>query len=72
MTPAEPIKLIIIRGEERIFEGGGFYDVRTFSKEGGAAATIMNIVTEEILFDGLPIVSVALSAPFVYIRTERV
>lgn len=72
MTPADKIILTIVRGEEHIFEGEGFYDVWAYSKDGGAAVAIRDVVTDEILFDGLPIGSMSLSAPFVYIQTERV
>lgn len=72
MTPADKIILTIIRGEDRVFEGEGFYDVWTFSKDGGAAVAIRDVVTDEVLFDELPIGSMTLSAPFVYIQTERV
>lgn len=72
MTPADKIILTVIRGEEHIFEGEGFYDIWTFSKDGGAAVAIRDVVSDEVLFDGLPIGSMSLSAPFVYIQTERV
>lgn len=72
MTPADKIILTVLRGEERIFEGEGFYDVWVYSKDGGAAMAIRDVVTDEILFDGLPIGSMTLSAPLVYIQTERV
>lgn len=72
MTPADKIILMVMRGETRIFEGEGFYDVWAYSKDGGAAVAIRDVVADEILFDGLPIGSMALSAPFVYIQTERV
>lgn len=72
MTPADKIILTVMRGEDRIFEGESFYDVRTYSIDGGVAVAIRDVVTDEILFDGLPIESMTLSAPFVYIQTERV
>ena len=72
MTPADKIILTVMRGENRIFEGEGFYDIWTFSKDGEAAVAIRDVVTDEILFDGLLIGSMTLSAPFVYIQTERV
>lgn len=65
MTPADKIILTVMRGE-------GFYDVWTFSKDGGAAVAIRDVVTDEILFDGLLIGSMTLSSPFVYIQTERI
>lgn len=71
MTPADKIILTVMRGEDRVFEGEGFYDVWAYSKDGGAAVAIRDVVTDEILFDGLPIESMTFSAPFVYIKTER-
>lgn len=72
MTPAEPIMLTIIRGAERIHEKEGYYDIWTFSKDGGTAVSIRDCITDEIIFDELPIGSMTVTAPFVYIQTERV
>lgn len=72
MTPAEPIILTIIRGAERIHEKEGHYDIWTFSKDGGAVVSIRNCISDEVIFDELPIGSMTVTAPFVYIQTERV
>nr|DAV98011.1 MAG TPA: hypothetical protein [Caudoviricetes sp.] len=72
MTPAEPVILTIIRGAERIFEKEGHYDIWTFSKDGGSVVSIRDCITDKILFDELPIGSMAVTAPFVYIQTKRV
>lgn len=71
MTPADKIILIITRGEKRIFEGEGFYDIWTFSKDGVAVVAIRDVVTDIVVFEELPIGSMNLSAPFVYIQTKR-
>lgn len=72
MTPAEPVILTIIRGAERIHEKKGHYDIWTFSKDGGAVVSIRDFITDEILFDELPIGSMTVTVPFVYTQTERV
>lgn len=72
MTPADKIILTVMRGEDRIFEGEGFYDIRTFLKDGDTVVTIRDVVTDIVVFEELPIGSMNLSAPFVYIQTERV
>ena len=72
MTPADKIILTVMRGEDRIFEGEGFYDIWTFSKDGGAAVAIRDVVADEVLFEELLIGTMTLSAPFVYIQTEGV
>lgn len=72
MTPAEPIILTIIRGDELIHEKEGHYDIWTFSRDGGATVSIRDCITDEIIFDGLPIGSMTVTAPFVYIQTKRI
>lgn len=55
MTPAELIILAIVRGDERIHEKEGYYDIWTFSKDDGAVVSIRDCITDEIIFDELPI-----------------
>lgn len=71
MTPAEPIRLFIIRGDECIHEKEGYYDIWTFSKDGGAMVSIKDGITNEIIFDELPIKYITMSAPFVHINTRE-
>lgn len=71
MTPAEPIILIISRGDERIHEKEGHYDIWTFSKDSGAVVSIRDCITDDVIFDELPIGSMTVTAPFVYIQTKR-
>ena len=72
MTPAAPIILTIIRGDELIHEKEGHYDIWTFSKDGGTVVSIKDCITDEIIFDELSIGSMTVTAPFVYIQTKRV
>ncbi|FAA01410.1 MAG TPA: hypothetical protein [Siphovirus UK_ancient_CT89] len=72
MIPAEPIILIILRGEERIFNADGHYDILTMHTGGGTVVTVRDCSTDEILYDELSVEYVTISAPFVYIQTEKV
>lgn len=71
MIPAEPIRLIIIRGGECIHEKEGYYDIWTFAKDGGVVVSIKDSTTDEILFDELPIKYSTMSSPFVHIITRE-
>lgn len=71
MTPAEPIILTILRGEERIFNAEGHYDIWTMRMNGGTVASIRDCITDEIIYDELSVEYVTISAPFVYIQTWR-
>ena len=72
MIPAEPIILTVLRGEERIFNADGHYDIWTMRTDGGTVVTIRDCITDEILYDELSVEYVTISAPFVYIQSERV
>ncbi|BCL52113.1 hypothetical protein [Siphovirus Jomon_CT89] len=72
MTPPDKIILTIIRGAERVFEKEGLFDIWVFPKEDGAVAAIHDAFTDEVLFEEIPIGSMSVSAPFVYIQTEKV
>lgn len=71
MTPAEPIILTILRGEERIFNAEGHYDIWTMRMNGGTVVSIRDCITDEIIYDELSVEYVTISAPFVYIQTLR-
>lgn len=71
MTPAEPIILTILRGEERIFEAEGHYDIWMMRTEGEILVSIRDCITDEIIYDEVPVEYITLSAPFVYIQTLR-
>ena len=70
MTPADPIILTILRGEDCIFEAEGHYDIRVHYIENRAAVSIRNCVTDEVVFDGLAFEWMKVSNPFVDIRTR--
>lgn len=71
MTPADPIILTILRGEERIFNAEGHYDIWTMRTNGGTVVSIRDCITDEIIQDELLVEYVTISAPFVYIQTLR-
>lgn len=71
MTPAEPIVLTILRGEERILNEEGHYDIWTMRTNGGTVVSIRDCITDEIIYDELSVEYVTISAPFVYIQTLR-
>lgn len=72
MTPLERDVLTIVRGGETIYDEEGIYDICSYSKDGGTVVTIRDAVTEEILYEDLPIEYMIVRMPFVQIQTERV
>lgn len=72
MTLLERDVLTIFRGTDCIYNGEGVYDISTYSKDGGTAVTIWDAVTEEILYEDLPVEYMLVKAPFINIQTERV
>ena len=72
MIPAEPIILSILRGEERIFNAEGHYDIWMGHMNGGLVVSIRDVIADEVIFDELSVEYVNVSAPFVYIQTEMV
>ena len=71
MTPATEIVLTIVRGGERIYEKEGYYNIWTFTKGCGLAVSIHDAVEDKVIFEELPIGSMVVNAPFVYIQTEK-
>lgn len=72
MTSLERDVLTIFRGTDCIYDGEGVYDICTYSKDGGAVVSILDAVTEEVLYEGLPLEYMSVKAPFINIQTERV
>lgn len=71
MTLAEGTILIIYQGDKVIYEEPGFYDIWTFRKNGKIVVSVQNLVTEEYLFQALPIRIMSMKAPYVTIRAEE-
>lgn len=65
MTPADPIILTILRGEDHIFEAEGHY-----LEKDCPVISIRNCVTDEVVFDGLSYEWMKVSNPFVDIQTR--
>lgn len=72
MIPVEPIILTVLRGEERIFNADGHYDIWMGHTNEGLVVSIRDVIADEVIFDELSVEYVNISAPFVYIQTERV
>lgn len=72
MTPLERDVLTIVRGDETIFNKEGIYDICTYSKDGDTVVSILDAVTEEVLYEGLPLEYMLVKAPFINIQIERV
>lgn len=70
MTPADPIILTVLRGEDHIFEAEGHYDVWVHYIESCSVVSIRNCVTDEVVFDGLEFEWMKISNPFVDIQTR--
>lgn len=72
MTPLERDVLTIVRGDETIYDKEGIYDIWSYSKDGSTVVSIRDAVTEEILYEDLPIEYMLVKAPFINIQTKRV
>lgn len=72
MIPLERDVLTIVRGDETIFNEEGIYDICTYPKDGGTAVSILDAITEEVLYEGLPLKYMLVKAPFINIQIEKV
>lgn len=71
MPSIECIILIIFQGDKTIHEGPGFFDIWTVNKNGKTLVTIQNTITEEYIFEDLPIKVMSTKAPYITIRAEE-
>ena len=71
MTPAEKILLTVINEGEVLYEKEGLFDIWTFLKKGGPAVSIRDVNEDKVIFEGLPIESMSMSAPLVCIQIKR-
>lgn len=70
MPSIDCIILIILQGDKAIHEGPGYFDIWTYTKNGKTLVTIQNTITEEYIFEDLPIKVMSTKAPYVTIRAE--
>ena len=63
--------LIIFQGDKTIHSGPGCFDIWTGNKNGKTLVTIQNTITEEYIFEDLPIKVMSMKAPYVTIRAEE-
>lgn len=71
MPSKEFVILIIFQGDKIIHEGPGCFDIWTFNKNGKTLLTIQNTITEEYIFEDLPIKVMSTKAPYITIRAEE-
>ena len=69
MPALERDVLTILRGDEIVYDEEGIYDIWSYSKDGGAVASVQDTVTEEILYEDLPVAYMVVKAPFIVIQT---
>ena len=72
MTPLERDVLTIVRGGEIVYSKEGIYDICVYPKDGVTVVSILDAVTEEVLYEGLPLEYMLVKAPFINILTKRV
>lgn len=71
MHSIDCVILIILQGDKTIHEGPGLFDIWTVNKNGKTLVTIQNTITEEYLFEDLPIRVMSTKAPYITIRAEE-
>ena len=71
MLALERDVLTILRGDEIIYDEEGIYDIWSYSKDGGTVVSVRDAVTEEILYEDLPIAYMVVKAPFITIQTFK-
>lgn len=72
MPSMDCVILIIFQGDKVIYEGPGFFDIWTYTKNGKTLVTIQHSSTKEYLFEDLPIKVMSTKAPYITIRAEAV
>ena len=51
MTPVEPTKVTVYRGDNKEFESEGFYEVQVFSTDDGTMVFVNNYLIDETVLD---------------------
>ena len=51
MTPVEPTKLTVYRGDNKEFESEGFYEIQVFSTEDGTMVFVNDYLIDETVLD---------------------
>lgn len=72
MPSREFVILIILQGDNVIYEDPGCFDIWTVNKNGKTLVTIWNTIAKEYIFEDLPIKVMSTKAPYITIRAEEV
>lgn len=67
----EFVILIIFQGDKTIYKDPGCFDIWTVNKNGKTLVTIRNTITDEYIFEDLPIKVMSTKAPYITIRAEE-
>lgn len=71
MTPVEPTKLTIYRGNNKEFESEGFYEVQVFSTDDGAMAFVNDYLINETVLDKILVEYVSVYQSSVRIKIKE-
>lgn len=71
MTPVEPIKLTVYRGDNKEFESEGFYEVQVFSTDDGTMAFVNDYLIDETILDRILVEYVRVYQSSVRIRIKE-
>jgi len=71
MTPVEPTKLTVYRGDNKEFESEGFYEVQVFSTDDGAMAFVNDYLIDETVLDRIPVEYVSVYQSSVRIKIKE-
>lgn len=71
MTPVEPTKLTVYRGDNKEFESDGFYEVQVFSMDDGTMVFVNDYLINETVLDGILVEYVRVYQSSVYIKIKE-
>lgn len=71
MTPVEPTKLTVYRGDNKEFESEGFYEVQVFSTDDGTTAFVNDYLINETVLDSLLVEYVSVYQSSVRIKIKE-
>ena len=71
MTPVEPTKLTVYRGDNKEFESEGFYEIQVFSTEDGTMVFVNDYLIDETVLDRILVEYVSVYQSSVRIKIKE-
>lgn len=71
MTPVEPTKLTVYRGDNTEFESEGFYEVQIFSTDDGTMVFVNDYLVDETVLDRIPVEYVSVYQSSVRVKIKE-